>query len=405
MGTIVALTLCLGLIFAVIYNQKVRLKLQSEKRFLLEEGERKYSELFNNVSEIIYVHSFDGTIQNLNESGRKLLALSGNDYTGKTLQDVLPRKFKENIHSYLSLIKERAHEVSGLLPLFGTAYEGKILILEYRSSPVFDDGKIIAVRGIARDVTLQVRSERQLRHSRKRLENLLCESQVMQEKLGELSRNTIKFQESDRKRISTELHDEVGQSLTAITVNMEILKKHLDSNLPQEIFKRADESQIIARNVIEKVHDVLHELRPVSIDEIGILPTLRTYLNDFSERTGIEVSVVEDVSIEKLSSDQKITIYRIIQEATTNISRHSKASSVVLMIKMNGDNTIQIAISDNGCGFDVNMINKNVVNGKKQRLGIIGMQERMKLIGGNFQIESRKDVGTKIQIEIPLETR
>lgn len=400
-GTAAFLSLGIGLVTVLLVHERTKRKLESEKTTILRESERRYGDLFNNVTDLIYIHAIDGTILTVNESIAKLLCLDGQTLTGKSIQDFLHPRFRKQVETYLSRISTGTGHFEGRLPIYLNG-GSKIIVIEFRSSPVVESGKIVAVRGIGREITERLSYERSMRQSNIKLEKALSASRTMERSLSELSKQMIQFQEDDHKRISRELHDEIGQILTTITFNMEILKRDLEGKASDGILRRVDESQSLAQDVIESVHQVIGELRPVSIDELGILPTLRKYIHEFTERTRIPVFFTEEAVIEHLSANQKISVYRIVQEALTNIIKHAHASAVRITIGRCHAGGLAIQISDDGYGFDpqkITVVSPDAAN-NSLRLGLLGMRERVKLIGGEIAIDSTPGAGTEINLTI-----
>ncbi|MBI2948280.1 MAG: sensor histidine kinase, partial [Verrucomicrobia bacterium] len=202
-----------------------------------------------------------------------------------------------------------------------------------------------------------------------------------------------------RTRISRELHDEVGQALTAASVNLAVLKKEMPAD-NERVLKRIADSQALLSQTMDTVHGFARELRPAMLDDLGLLAALRSYVTAFSERTGIRVHVHASApaALEKLDSAQKTVIYRVAQESLNNIAKHAAASRVNITIKKPNDH-ISVEILDNGKGFAMDQRG----TGKPcNRLGLLGMQERVRLVKGDFSVESEPGKGTLVRVQIPL---
>jgi len=397
-GTTTALTLGIGFVVLLLIHERTKSRLQQEKFDLLAESEKRYTDLFENVSDLVYIHSLSGRLLTVNRMVTKLLGYGVDDLLGTLVTDLLPPRARGRFRSYIDEMISTPAGVSGVLPIF-TKDRGRLLVVEFRSSLVVEGGLPVAVRGIARNITERVEYERALRTSRRRTESLLKESRVMQERLAQLTQQIIHLQEEDRGRISRELHDEIGQLLAAITVNIQIVKNS-SGECPDAVRARLDDTQELARSVIERVHQVIQELRPVMIDQVGLVSLLRQYAKAFSSRTNLPLQFVEDPALERLDRSQKVAIYRVVQESLTNISQHADASHVTIDCGSE-EEAVVIEIEDDGKGFVASEATSTA--GGRPCLGVLGMQERIKQAGGEFRLTSHPGRGTRIWVKIPKE--
>lgn len=219
-------------------------------------------------------------------------------------------------------------------------------------------------------------------------------TECYREKRDTLSALLIEAQEEERQKISRELHDEVGQSLTAIKMNLEFLKRQ--KNIIDPFL---EESIALVDKTINQIRDLSLELRPSMLDDIGLISALKWYINRQGERAGIDIKFVYNLSEDKVKKELSVNIFRIIQEALTNIVRHSKAKNAYVEIK-EGESYLDITIGDDGIGFNLEEIERNLY--RKKSLGILGMKERVFLMNGEITIESKPNLGTIIKIRFPL---
>jgi PAS domain S-box-containing protein len=204
--------------------------------------------------------------------------------------------------------------------------------------------------------------------------------------------------EDERLRLSHELHDQTGQTLIAATLLAKDLEKSLDASGRRRLAKL----NILLDQMGKTLHQVAWELRPASINELGLMATLDNYVSDWSEQTGIEAEFYcKATNIDTLPNDARTTIYRVIQEALTNIAKHAGESKRVSVVISRAGPVLQLMIDDNGDGFDLN--EKLATPSKYGSLGIPSMRERLSLIGGTLEIESGKGVGTTVYARIPIE--
>ncbi len=259
---------------------------------------------------------------------------------------------------------------------------------------------IAANRQLKQEIIQRKSAEESLRSSELHYSQLLEQSRGMQDQLRTLSRQLLSAQEEERKKISRELHDVIAQTLTSINVRLASLKKDAAMDA-----KGLDRNIALTQRLVERSVDIVHqfarELRPTVLDDLGLIPALHTFMKSFKERTGISVSLSAFAAVERVNGDKRTVLYRVAQEALTNAARHSHASQVNVQIqKLSG--TICMKIKDNGKGFR----KEHVLHSKKsKRLGLLGMRERLEMVGGNFTISSVPGKGTTITAQIPLMNR
>ena len=212
----------------------------------------------------------------------------------------------------------------------------------------------------------------------------------------QLLNKVINAQEEERKRIARELHDQTGQSLTSLMVGLKVLQAHSSPEIQKSI---ADLNQLTNKTLAD-IHNLAIELRPSSLDDLGLIAALRQYTKEYAGKFGIEVGF-QAIGLEekRLSPIMEITLYRIVQEALTNVAKHGMANKVSVLIAPRGSSIIAI-VEDNGKGFDVDAVFSS--RKTEHRLGLYGMQERASVIGGVLTVESTLGVGTTIFVEVPL---
>lgn len=253
-------------------------------------------------------------------------------------------------------------------------------------------------RELQMEIGERKRTEKALRESGQHLRELFNEARRMEERLRNLSNQILHAQEEERKRISRELHDEVGQALMAISVTLAALKQNGAAPGASAHRKLADAQQML-QATMETVHDFARELRPTMLDELGLLPALRSYLKGFARRTGLAVQFRGNALTEKLNGDQKTVLYRVAQESLTNVAKHAGASRVAVSIRKVRDR-IAMEIADNGRSFREKPEHSHP---GKMRLGLLGMQERVRLVNGRFMIQPRLGRGTTVRVVIPFD--
>lgn len=238
--------------------------------------------------------------------------------------------------------------------------------------------------------------EKALKESQRHQVRLLAQSHRMQDQLRNLSRQVIHAQEEERKRISRELHDVIAQTLTGINIRLATLKKAAGLNL--EGFERnITRTQRLVEKSVNIVHQFARELRPAVLDDLGLIPALHAYMQHFSARTGVHSQLTACAGVEQLEIARRTALFRVAQEALTNVARHAKASRVEVNIHKLPD-SIGMTIKDNGQSFQV----QRVFSGQGiKRLGLLGMRERLEMVGGRLEITSSVGKGTTVTAAIP----
>jgi signal transduction histidine kinase len=254
----------------------------------------------------------------------------------------------------------------------------------------------ISNRQLKREILRRKGVEESLRNSERHYGRLLEQSQQMQEQLRQLTRQLLLAQEEERKKISRELHDEIAQTLTGINVRLAALKTSAAHNT-RGLQNKISSAQRMVEKSVDIVHRFARELRPTVLDDLGLIPALHSFVKGFSKQTGVHVRLTIFAGVEKLDNHRRTTLYRVAQEALTNVARHAQASVVELSIDKL-PNGIGMKIKDDGRSFQVD----RVLQAKKnKRLGLLGMRERVEMVGGNFAVDSAPGKGTTIRVQIP----
>jgi PAS domain S-box-containing protein len=215
------------------------------------------------------------------------------------------------------------------------------------------------------------------------------------ERLQSLSHKLLEVQETERRNIARELHDEVGQVLTAVKINLQKIGR---SNKNRTLAPHLEESIAIIDNAIEQVRNLSLDLRPSMLDDLGLIATLRWYIDRQAQQAGFVAELVTDLRAH-LHPDLETVCFRIVQEALTNVVRHAQAQRVYISLRQrNGE--LELVIRDNGVGFDARVAQKRAAHGAS--FGLLGMQERTQLVSGQIKIRSEPKRGTTIRARFPL---
>jgi PAS domain S-box-containing protein len=215
--------------------------------------------------------------------------------------------------------------------------------------------------------------------------------QASTERLQSLSRRLVEIQENERLYISRELHDEAGQVLTSLLVDLRLLEKNAAQ--PDAILKIVAEMERSLNGVIENLHRIAMALRPASLDHVGLVAALRQHVDSVREKHDIDATFRSTAVMERLPANVETILYRTVQEALTNVIRHAHATRVDVVLTIR-DNKLVILVEDDGIGFDPNSVSRD------DHLGLFGIRERTEMIGAALVIESEPGRGTTIMLEV-----
>lgn len=221
----------------------------------------------------------------------------------------------------------------------------------------------------------------------------LHEHRLADARLRDLASRSLQFQLSERRRFSRELHDGINQLMVSIKFRLELAQQRLKEH-PEKAAEDLGKGQAVLNETIQEVRRISHDMRPTVLDDLGFEAGLNSLLEEFALRTGIQVDLDLDLRGRALTEEVDITLYRVVQEALTNIERHADASRLSLRGYWNKE-YFRLELSDNGCGFD----DPRATDG----IGISNMRERIELLGGRFLIDSQRGNGTYIQADLPME--
>lgn len=225
------------------------------------------------------------------------------------------------------------------------------------------------------------------------LDQSLVKAREYQVRLRQMSSQVLTAQEEERKRIARELHDDTAQALTSVLVRLRLLERSLrDERLERKLGELRD----LTGATLEGVRRLAIDLRPPMLDDLGLEAALQSHVQDFSQRWPIKATLVGS-RLARLPAEVELVLYRIVQEALSNVAKHAEASEVVVRLTRRG-RSLRLLVEDDGRGFDVEA-------GKDSRdsgLGLFGMEERLALVGGSLRVESAVGEGTRVSAEVPL---
>jgi PAS domain S-box-containing protein len=229
--------------------------------------------------------------------------------------------------------------------------------------------------------------------------NLIEQISAGREQLRSLSRRLVEAQETERRRLAQELHDQVGQNLTALSINLNILRGQLPDTLNTKAIARLNESARLIEETTEQIRSVMAALRPAVLDDYGLAAALRWYAQQFATRTGLTVirQIDGGTTALRVAPEVETALFRVAQEALTNAAKHAGASQVLVGLTSDEQN-IRLTVTDDGAGFNMAEQHRN---GQHGGLGLIGMRERIEAVGGTVQVESALGEGTRVVAVTP----
>ncbi|HDH97655.1 MAG TPA: PAS domain S-box protein [Deltaproteobacteria bacterium] len=361
-------TLLPRIIEKVVCEQKLKRELR--------QTEDRYRVSFDNFIDAINIFSKDRRFLDVNKKLVQLSGYSKKELLSMKLEDLFPGSVEPLIEEKIQKILQ-GEEV----PVFETYFltkGGEKIPVEIGISVLKNRyGQEIVFQGSIRDIIKQKRA---------------------QEQVHALSQQLIKTQEAERQRLSRNLHDLVGQDLSALKIGLDTLFDD-QPEAPSATRQRVGELSKMVKGTIMTVRDLAYALRPIGLDQLGLARTVLRYCEEFSDRTGVKVDFfapgLDDL---KLDSNIEIILYRLIQEGLNNVKKHADATDATIRLVASFPNII-LRIEDNGKGFDAENRLASAIDEK--RMGLRSMEERVALLGGKMRIESRPMQGTKILIEVP----
>ncbi len=346
----------------------------------MKASELRYRRLFETAQDGILILNADtGQIDDVNPFLTDMLGYTREQLLGNKLWEIGPFKDTKASQAEFRKLQREAYVRYEDLPV--ETRDGKSISVEFVSNVYqVNGGKVIQCN--VRNITERKRAEA------KRKEYSL--------KLQVLSRRLVEAQETERRNIARELHDEIGQALTVMQLNLQAM---LQSPGADGLAPRLTESLEVVERVLEQVHDISLNLRPSMLDDLGLEPALRWYTNRQAALAGLQAEFATDPLEHRLDQIIETECFRIAQEALTNVVRHAQARTVTVELHTR-DGRLDLAVRDDGIGFEVAPVREQAVRGAS--LGLLSMEERAALAGGGLEFKSSPGQGTEVQAWFPL---
>lgn len=346
----------------------------------LQESEEKYRQLFLTETDTIFVYEAENLkIIDANDAAIKMYGYTHEEFLNMTRLDI-----SINPEETLKWIKKTMSGEKVHVPLiYNKKKDGTIFPVEI-SAGSFIWKKRQMLFEVIKDITGRIQAENELKKSH--------------ENLRALSSRITKVQEDERQRLARELHDQIGQKLTALSINLDFMIEQLSEKSKTVLIERIYDSKTLVKNTIKTIRNLMANLRPLILDDYGLIAAIHWYSDQFSKRTKIPIVFKGEELESRLPSDIETNLFRITQEALTNIAKHAHAKEVTITLDKE-EKTVKLVIIDDGVGFDPFIINKTK---ERRGLGLIGMRERAEAIGGTFKVITSPNKGTWIKVEVKI---
>ncbi len=365
-------------------NQRLVQEIETRKwtESELRKSEERYRLLIDTMSEGLEVVDSQGLITYVNQRLCEMLGYSADEMIGRSMNDFFVPKHADFFETSLKDLRQCAlghHEVSWVTK------EGKEIYTIFSPRLFFDqESRLMGCFAVVTDIT-----------DRKLMEEALRESE---NKLRVLSSKMLSAQEQERKRLARELHDQLGQDLATLKLQVRSLQNAVTGKDPKAISQCKELSDYIDE-VIENVRRLYQDLGPTPLEDLGLTLALRWLVDDFAKHHSIEACLETEEVDQLLSQDAQLMVYRVVQEALNNTGKHAQASRVLVSLSKARDE-ILVTIADNGRGFKADGSSRKTHRG--EGMGLIFMDERAWMLGGSLSVKSEPGKGTQVILAVPV---
>ena len=351
---------------------------------LLDHKEKLLADIVNALGEGLVLTDIDGTVLFVNPAAEHLLGWPEGELVGLNFHSLVHFLHEDGApypheDCQIASFARRSAAFRSDSEIF-VRKDGSRFNVACTATPMLDHGRVVAIITIFTDISNRKKAELELRESR--------------EQYRQLSNFLQSVREEERTCIARELHDELGQSLTALKMDVSwIIHRLTEQQGP--MLAKADQMLTLIDNTVDSVRRIASNLRPGQLDDLGLAAAVEWLLDEFKARSGIHYTL--RLSHDELALDEQLstTVFRLLQEALTNVARHAKASSIDVALNED-EHVVRLTITDNGVGF-----NPESQRGSKKSFGLLGMRERVCALAGVFDLTSRPGEGTQLRIQLP----
>lgn len=348
----------------------------------LKKSEEMLRGLFEFAPDTILVASHGGVIVRVNAQVEKMFGYAPDELTGRSIETLIPERFKQQHAQHRSgyLLEPHTRPMGAGLELSGRRKDGSEFPVDVMLSPMkSNEGSIVIA--VIRDITRRKHAEEALKD--------------YAERLSVLSRRLMEVQETERRNIARELHDEISQALTGLKLTLEMAARQP----PQEVGASLEQAHTLVNDLMAHARKMSLDLRPPMLDDLGLLHALLWHIEHYTAQTQIKVDFkYSGIETRRFETEVETAAYRIVQEALTNVARHAHVDEVSARV-WTQQNKLMVEIDDAGAGF--NAEDELIASGTS---GLAGMRERARLLGGRLRVESRPRGGTRLTAELRFNT-
>ncbi|HEV2491552.1 MAG TPA: PAS domain S-box protein [Terriglobia bacterium] len=346
----------------------------------LRENHAFLEKLFESSPDAILTATTEGTINRLNAQAEKLFGYRRAELLGKSIEVLVPERFRDRhpVHREHYRNQPRIRPMGVGIELYGRRKDGTEFPVDIMLGPIEMDRDPLVLT-VVRDITDRKRAEESVR---------------------EVSGRLLQLQDEERRRLARELHDSTAQTLSAITLNLSVVKRYAGFDKNARAFKALAESLDLARDAGRELRTMSYLLHPPLLDEVGLAQALRWYEDGFVERTGIRVSLEMTENLARLPSDLETALFRIVQECLTNIHRHSGSPTAEIRLAQDTE-WMTLEVRDRGEGLSAETLQQVNSAASTLGVGIRGMQERVRQLGGRIEL-TLANPGTLVRTVVPL---
>jgi PAS domain S-box-containing protein len=366
----------------------------------LRESEERFRMIADNISQLAWTCDRLGNVTWYNRRWLEYTGLSFEDMRGWNWSKVQHPEHIDRVVAGVKRSAETDEPWEDTFPLRGK--DGTYRWFLSLSVPIRDaDGKTVRWFGTNTDITPQRIAEEALRDAQKLLERSHRELELLVEQrtaaVRKLSADMVRAQDNERRRISRELHDSVGQYLAHAKMSVEGLMK---PDVPEKEAKALSHVSETLDKCLTETRTISHLLHPPLLDEVGLTSAVHWYIEGFSERSGIPVNLSISENLKRLSGELELVLFRVLQESLTNVHRHAHSQSVDVQMQV-GAAEVTLDVRDHGKGIPPDLLERFRITGQGAGIGLVGMRERITELGGWFEIQSNNK-GTLVRAALPL---
>lgn len=369
------------------------------RRAKLDDATRRLGAIVESSSDAILSVTPDGFVTTWNAGAERIFGYTATEMIGGSILRLIPALFPRDKAWLLATVRG-AHDIHTYDAVRLTK-DGRCIDVSVTLSPLKDAvGQFVGVSKVIRDISERKRGEALLKQAHEALEikvqERTAELSSANHSLRELSSRLMHVQEEERSRLARDLHDEIGQLLTALKIDLQEIQHGGEAQVRSDSL--TDSLELVDR-LLTQVRTLALDLRPSLLDDLGLVPALRWYANRQAQRNGWVLSLSVEGIVGRVAVTIEVACFRVVQEALTNVAKYANAKAVDLTLRRH-DNEVTLVIQDDGVGFDVMLARQRAQGG--QSIGVLGMQERVRLAGGALEISSEVGQGTRLELSFPL---